>query len=289
VTCANFADCIFNATIPAEFRPFSAILGQDPTDLTGTKWILTIQTNAPTNYVDSTNHGSVAFGNSSVQTIFGDALIQYGKDQNGEPFNYGLAIGSSQADNNTTVPSNLTAPGALYKVTQNFDGSARYTYNSSPGSLPEMYLVAGSGIGAYSAPSFGGPYGLNLSGGRAGEPVWINPDDMNKISSTSGLNIQLNACSASVQTSLGVFGTPDLGDPNCGGVYGLYTITDTFTAPVGFLSSGVFSFEFSSFLCANGLIIASSSSVPEPRTVSLLMLCILLLAARITRSRKARA
>jgi hypothetical protein len=281
--------CIFNSSLPNEFRPFSAILGQDPSDLTGTKWILTIQTNAPVNYVDSMNHGSTPIGGPIVQTIFGDALIQYGMDQNGQPVNWGLGIGSSMADNNTTLPSQITTAGALYDVNKNFDGSVRYTYNSSPSSQPEMYLVAGIGIGAYTPPSPGGPFGLNMAGGRSNEPVWINPDDMTQVVGASSLGIAKGNCGDTVQTASGVFGTPDSGALGCGSTYALYTITDAFTAPVGFLSTGVFSFEFSSFLCANGLIIGNSGSsgVPEPRTVSFLVVGMLLLVSRLTRLRKA--
>jgi hypothetical protein len=83
----------------------------------------------------------------------------------------------------------------------------------------------------------------------------------------------------------------DANDPfHCGTNYKLYTITDTFTAPQAFsdmLASGVFSFEFSSFVCANGMIIGNGSSVPEPRAVSFFALGILLLGYRLTRWRKA--
>ena len=278
----NVAGCIFNASLPKEFIPFSAILTGDPT---GTQWTLTIQTNSPNAYIDAQNHGG-----TPIPAIFGDGLIQWGTDQNGEPINWGVAIGSSQPDPNTTLPSQITTAGALYKVNFNSgQNTVKYTYDSAIGSQPEMYLVAGAGNGPYVPGQTGGPFGLNLSGSRVNVPVWINPNDMTAIS-TSGnsLNIQQQLCGSTVHTAPGVFSTPDAGDPNCGAgtLYSLYTITDTFTAPVGFLSSGVFSFEFSSFICDNGLIIGSQTAVPEPRSITFVLIGAMLMACRVRRWRK---
>jgi len=275
------AGCIFNASVPKEFVPFSAILTGDPT---GTTWTLTIQTNSPNSYVDAQNHGA-----TPIPAIFGDALIQWGTDPNGEPVNWGVAIGSSESDPNTTLPSQITSAGALYQVNKNFNNTVKYTYDSAIGSQPEMYLVAGAGNGPYVPGQTGGPFGLNLSGSRVNEPVWINPNDMTAVSSSgNSLTITPQLCGSTVQTAPGVFSTPDAGDPNCGAsaLYSLYTITDTFTAPVGFLSSGVFSFEFSSFICDNGLIIGSQV-VPEPRSISFLLIGAMLLAGGVRRWRKA--
>jgi hypothetical protein len=47
----------------------------------------------------------------------------------------------------------------------------------------------------------------------------------------------------------------------------LYTITDRFTAPSNFLSTDVFQIIYSSYVCANGVIMGPS--VPEPSTFAL--------------------
>jgi hypothetical protein len=52
---------------------------------------------------------------------------------------------------------------------------------------------------------------------------------------------------------------------------GLYTLTETFTAPPGFLLNGDFDLIASSFICANGLITGSGNDgpvVPEASTLS---------------------
>ncbi len=63
----------------------------------------------------------------------------------------------------------------------------------------------------------------------------------------------------------------------------LFTLTDSFNAPAGFLGNGNFSIDFSSFVCANGFLI--EDTVPEPATFGLLGAAILLLGVRWTRQR----
>ena len=74
------------------------------------------------------------------------------------------------------------------------------------------------------------------------------------------------------------------------GVHGpLYNITVDFTAPSDFLSSGDFSIEMSSFVCANGLLIGSGGmivgpqSVPEPSTLLFTAPLLLLAGYRLFR------
>jgi len=239
--------CIYGS-IPNEFQAFSANISGN----TGsTTWTLKIETNAPLNYSNGTL-GAIS------PLAFGDALIQYGTDPVGQPLYWGISIGSSQT---SISGSTLTNAGDLYEVALNGSPSipstqtAKYSYDS-------MYLVSGSG-------------GLGFAGGRSAEPVWIDPSKMTDVGSSSGLSITPTVCSAQ---------PADASDPLCGIDFKLYTITDTFTAPSNFLSSGVFGFEFSSYVCANGLIIGGT---PEPRAVSLIVLGVLLLAFRFTRSRKA--
>ena len=235
--------CIYGEAIL--FQPFSATIAQTATP---NQWMLTIQTNAPTNY----SNGGPTINNFA----FGDVLIQSGFDpQNpAQPIYWGIAIGSSQTSLNG---STVTNAGHLYKEKLSGNGNVASNYAG-------VYLTSGT----------------FFSGGREAEPVWINPTNMkdtHPLDPTNALSITPTDCSTQAA---------DKGDPNCGvGVhqhYDLYTITDTFNAPSDFLSSGVFGFEFSSFVCANGLII---SGTPEPRAVSLVVLGILFLVSRVTRSR----
>jgi hypothetical protein len=68
-----------------------------------------------------------------------------------------------------------------------------------------------------------------------------------------------------------------------------YTITDQFTAPVNFLSSGAVDITASSWVCFNGVIVGEASGggsgVPEPSTF-LLSLPVLLLFARRLRQKR---
>jgi hypothetical protein len=63
----------------------------------------------------------------------------------------------------------------------------------------------------------------------------------------------------------------------------LFTLTDSFSAPAGFLGDGNFSVDFSSFVCANGFLI--EDTVPEPGTFGLLGAAILLVGVRWARQR----
>ena len=81
---------------------------------------------------------------------------------------------------------------------------------------------------------------------------------------------------------------------NGSGTPAQYTITDTFTAFPGFLSTGDFSVSIASQSCANGMIVGGGgnfvggSSVPEPSTIYLFPAALeLVLLARISWVRKA--
>ena len=63
----------------------------------------------------------------------------------------------------------------------------------------------------------------------------------------------------------------------------LFTLTDSFSAPAGFLGDGNFSIDFSSFVCANGFLI--DDTVPEPATFGLFGAAILFLGVRRARQK----
>jgi hypothetical protein len=92
---------------------------------------------------------------------------------------------------------------------------------------------------------FGGPGVLPKGQGeRSDQPVWLSPGG-----SLLG--------AGTVSVVLGGNGTP-----------AMYTITDSFSAPAGFLSTGAFSVFGSSYVCANGDVggIGDAGGVPEPGT-----------------------
>jgi len=68
---------------------------------------------------------------------------------------------------------------------------------------------------------------------------------------------------------------------------GLYTLTDDFSAPPGFLSTGEFGVQVSSYVCANGYITGTGSfpgePVPEPGTFMLLAPALVMLGRRLMR------
>jgi hypothetical protein len=182
---------------------------------------------------------------------FGDALFQYGTDSQLQPIYWGLALGSQ------TVTGSET-PGGLYEENL-FNGKVQSDY-------PDVYLTAGQ---------------AGYSGGRTNEPVWINTANMSLASTSSSLSVTCYDGTSFVAVPASACNSQYNG-------YDLYTITDTFEAPSGFLSSGVFSFEVASYVCANGLIIANETPVPEPRWAFLLVPALLLLfGRRLKQSRSA--
>ena len=68
-----------------------------------------------------------------------------------------------------------------------------------------------------------------------------------------------------------------------------YTLTDQFSAPPDFLATGTtFGFYFTSYACANGVIVGSggfTGGVPEPGTLALCVPALLLLGFRLARQR----
>jgi len=254
---------------PHTYQPFYAKIYGDQAIAPGV-WNLEIQTNAPLDY-----------GDSASKLAFGDALLRGGGPAPGtDPLYWGISIGSGQTELNppSPLPSQSTKQGDLYEVGTFGNGHPRFFYDS-------MYLTPMQLLGVSGGT------------GRGNEPIWINPNPgdsfgnpfMSDVSDPkkTAFNIATPGCATNVV---------DAADPNCfnpithSGSFQLYTITDTFTAPQAFsdmLASGVFSFEFSSFICANGMIIGNGSSVPEPRAVSFFALGILLLGYRLTRWRKA--
>jgi hypothetical protein len=95
---------------------------------------------------------------------------------------------------------------------------------------------------------------------------------------------------ASVGTLLGA-GTVTVAQTGDGNTTGMYTITDEFSAPPDFLSTGTFTIEFSPQVCANGLVTGTGSfapqlTLPEPGTFSLMIPALLLVGYRVCRRKR---
>ena len=101
------------------------------------------------------------------------------------------------------------------------------------------------------------------------QPVWLDP---------GGMAVGSGPGSVLVNTS----GNDSAGFP-------LYQITVDFSAPNGFLSTGNFSIQMSSFVCANGMLIgngntgSTTQSTPEPGTFLLIAPLLLLAGYRLAR------
>jgi len=205
-------------------------------------------------------------GSGSLETFsplaFGDALIQYGVDSKGKPVDYGIALGSQTS---SSAPDSTEVAGCLYMVDQ-FSGQNSFNY-------PDAYLTSSQ---------------AGYSGGRASEPVWINANNMSLVAADQGTankpSFSVTCWNGTTYVPVPSAPPPPLCNSQFSG-YNLYTITDTFNAPTGFLdpANGPFSFEVASYVCANGLIIAST---PEPRALFLIVIPVMfLLGRRLNRSR----
>jgi hypothetical protein len=127
---------------------------------------------------------------------------------------------------------------------------------------------------------------VGFTGGRADEPTWINLNNMSSVGASTSFGVQCTAIGGGTTDAINNFSHCGIGNTSATDLgYGHYTITDVFNAPAGFLdpSNGTFSFEVASFVCANGLIIAST---PEPRALFLIVIPVMfLLGRRLSRSR----
>lgn len=195
-----------------------------------------------------------------------------------------------------------------------------YGANISGNTIPP-YLY-GDGTGPYSIGDFliawnGVDYGVVLSPHVAGgavdsytagnlyqAPGFVTSGDiMNTAGSFSpnpGFNIWISPGGTQVGTgSVTVAKTGTGIDPGVGGVIqpgdgipseAMYTITAMFSAPAGFLGTGSFSIDFSSYVCGNGVLTSGGNfpppnGTPEPGTWLLVTPALLLFGFRLVRKR----
>jgi hypothetical protein len=159
--------------------------------------------------------------------------------------NYGAAIPGSP----DVIPSYLVG-GVPYEIGDfliNWEGNS--------------YAIVLTNHDAYTAGNLYEASGFQLSGTvlplspRPLYPVWLD--------------------GGGTQAGAGILTGAQTGD---GTDSAFYTITDSFSAPAGFLANGEFTVDFSSAICANGFLtgtgdfgILDNPGVPEPGTLFLLM------------------
>ena len=133
------------------------------------------------------------------------------------------------------------------------DGSTYATGggNGSPGSLYQAPNIPFDEVYAGMDNSFKAPGVLpGAQGERSNQPVWLAPG-----------GALLGAGTVSVAVTGDGITTP------------MYTITDLFSAPAGFLATGDVTVFASSYVCANGIVVGTGTfaspnmgGVPEPGT-----------------------
>jgi hypothetical protein len=199
--------------------------------------------------------------------------VQLTQPSGGNP-NWTLTIETNYP---TTISGNVIPPaqwgvdGQFYSTSdfliswQGIDYGIVLAQHIKAGNPVDTYLPGS----LYQAPNI--PFDLVLSGDpndlgapgvlpsapRRDSPVWLSPGG-----SLLGLG--------TVTVVSGGNGTP-----------AQYTITDQFSAPADFLSTGSFQIEAASWVCFNGVIVGTGSfvnaAVPEPGTFALSLLALTLL------------
>jgi hypothetical protein len=217
-------------------------------------------------------------GTLSDYTIFGASLTQPATPTGDWVLTIDTNYPATIPNNSTSIPTaTWPADGAQYSISDflitwqgNDYGIVLSPHVQASVAVDPAYQAGG----LYEVPGFRFSQSTDLQNGQTGvlstgsprpsEPVWIDPG-----------GTQLGSGSVLVNTT-GGNGTTTGAE---------YQITVDFTAPSDFLSTGDFSIQMSSFVCANGLLIgsgdfgsgSSTQAVPEPRTF-LLVLPLLLLA-----------
>jgi hypothetical protein len=143
----------------------------------------------------------------------------------------------------------------------------------SYGVIVSPHVEAGVAVDGYVAGDLYQAAGFQTSGSvipnspRPNEDVWLQ----------GGGTLQ--------STSPGSVSVATTGD---GITSAMYSITVQFSAPADFLSTGVFTIDDSSFVCANGILTgAGTPGVPEPGTIFLIGPALLLLSLFVRRHRRA--
>jgi hypothetical protein len=194
----------------------------------------------------------------------------------------------------TIAPGSIIPPGQW--TDQSFNSIADFLIhwnNQDYAVVLAPHIQAGNPVGAYAAGNlyqapntqfdetyagvdnlFGGPGVLPKGGGeRSDQPVWLSPG-----------GALLGPGTVSVA----------LGDTTGHGFPVAYTITDVFSAPAGFLSSGDVTVFMSSYTCANGDVggtgtfVGGGGGVPEPGTFVLVApaLALFLFRRRLIKARR---
>jgi hypothetical protein len=231
-------------TIPggaADIKVFDATLA-GPT-APGGLWTLTIDLNYDGTVSGNTFEPFIGpGGGTTADYTIGDFLIE--QTVNNVTTDYGIPLSNhlGGADGSNYTPGNLYQLGGTLSF-QSFVTGGQKGFETS------AQILAGPPVGLVD---------LGLSPGTAGFPVWLAPGGT--LDGTGTLTIKSNGGNGTTGPE--------------------YTVTDTFSAPTGFLpANDPFTVWVTSALCANGTVtgVGPVSGVPEPGTLVMMISGLVLL------------
>jgi hypothetical protein len=174
-----------------------------------------------------------------------------------------------------------------------------YGDGSGPYSISDLLIVwKGVEYGVVLSPHIsGGPVDGYVAGGLYKSPgiYRTSGDVMGVVSPNPSHPVWLAASANPSANQLGS-GTVTAAQTGDGVTAAKYTITVEFSAPADFLSTGDFLVDFTSWICANGLVTGpgtftgnETGAIPEPSSLVLCMPALLFFGIRVARRRASRA
>jgi hypothetical protein len=190
---------------------------------------------------------------------------------------------------NTNYPE--TIPGGSTLIPPHVFGSG-----IGPFSISDLLLVwKGVEYGLVLSPHInGGPVDGYVAGGLYKSPGnYQTSGDVMGVQSPNPSHPVWLAASANPSASQIGSGTVTAAQTGNGVTSGKYTITIQFSAPAGFLGDGDFLVDFTSWVCANGLVTGPGSfttggetgAIPEPGSLLLCIPALLFFGVRLARQR----
>ena len=231
---------------------------------------------------------TIVIGNPLAYEVFGAQLTQ----PTGSNPNWVLQIETNYGANisGNTIPPYLYGDGTgPFSI-----GDFLIVWNGGDYGIVLSPHVAGVAVDSYTAGNLYQASGfvtsgdiMNTAGSFSPNPgfnIWLSPGGTNRSPTTGSVSV--------AKTGTGI-------DPGVGGVIqagdglpaeAMYTITVMFSAPPGFLGTGNFSIDFSSYVCGNGDLTGGGNfpppiATPEPGTLLLVTPALLLFGFRLARKR----